>query len=104
MKYTLAICAIVGLVSFDEVTAIQTRNQVLLENIMQNQESDSLSEEENLQLRDINDEDHSNEFFAAGDQGMTPNGVEYIRNIPEQYGEETPNTFMRRMYDQFALE
>lgn len=22
-------------------------------------------------------------FYAAGDQGMTPNGVEYIRTIPE---------------------
>ena len=22
-------------------------------------------------------------FYAAGDQGMTPNGVEYIRTIPD---------------------
>ena len=57
-----------------------------------------------MQAQDLADEDHSNEFFAAGDQGMTPNGVEYIRTIPDQYGEETPNTFMRKMYDNFALE
>ena len=44
----------------------------------------------------IADEDHSSEFFAAGDQGMTPNGVEPIRTIPEQYGEETPNTFLEK--------
>ena len=23
------------------------------------------------------------QFYAAGDQGMTPNGVEYVRTIPE---------------------
>ena len=36
----------------------------------------------NVQLGD-DMTDHSDEFFAAGDQGMTPNGVEYIRTIPD---------------------
>ena len=24
-----------------------------------------------------------NKYYAAGDQGMTPNGVEYIRTMPD---------------------
>ena len=38
-------------------------------------ESDSLLED------DI--KDHTNEFFAAGYTGPTPNGQEYVRVIPE---------------------
>jgi hypothetical protein len=35
---------------------------------------------------------------------MTPNGVEYIRNFPEQYDEDTPNKFMRSILVNYALE
>lgn len=35
---------------------------------------------------------------------MTPNGVEYIRNFPEQYDEDTPMKFMRSMLVNYALE
>ena len=48
--------------------------------------------------------DHSDEFFSAGDQGMTPLGVEYIRTIPEQFNEESENKFMRKVIDEYALE
>ena len=50
------------------------------------------------------DVDHSKEFFDAGDQGMTPNGVEYVRTIPEQYNEESPNKFINNILTNFALE
>ena len=43
-------------------------------------------------------------FYAAGDQGMTPNGVEYIRTIPEQYNEESENQFMFQVINNYALE
>lgn len=35
---------------------------------------------------------------------MTPNGVEYIRTVPEQFNEDSPNKFMRSMIENYALE
>ena len=35
---------------------------------------------------------------------MTPNGVEYVRTIPEQFNEESPNKFMKNVIENFALE
>ena len=49
-------------------------------------------------------DDHSNEWYEAKDIGMAPLGVEYVRNIPELYGEESPNKFMHIILTQFALE
>ena len=43
-------------------------------------------------------------YFAAGDQGMTPNGVEYVRTLPEMFNEESPNKFMKNVIENFALE
>ena len=35
---------------------------------------------------------HDNQkYFLAQDQGMTPNGVEYTRVIPEMYNDESEN-------------
>ena len=33
-------------------------------------------------------------YYMAGDQGMTPNGVEYVRTLPELYNDESENQFM----------
>ena len=35
---------------------------------------------------------------------MTPNGVEYVRTLPEQFNEESPNKFMKAVIENFALE
>ena len=35
---------------------------------------------------------------------MTPNGVEYVRTLPEQFNEESPNKFMKGVIENFALE
>ena len=51
-----------------------------------------------LQLRD------DNQYYQAGDQGMTPNGIEYVRQFPEMFNEETEEKFMRTVIDQYALE
>ena len=48
--------------------------------------------------------DHSNEFFAAGFTGTTLSGQEYIRVIPEQYDDESPNKFMGGILENYALE
>ena len=81
MKFT----AFIGLAS---VHAINSRynNQQRLYDFM------------NVQLQD------DNQFFAAGDQGMTPNGVEYVRTLPDQFNEESDNKFMKRIIDEYALE
>ena len=48
--------------------------------------------------------DHSNEFYAAGFTGTTLNGQEYLRVIPEQYDDESPNKFMGGILENYALE
>ena len=68
--------------------------------------SDSESDEEdsqNIQLGD--DETYGDKtYFAAGDQGMTPNGVEYVRTLPEQFNEDSANKFMKNVIENYALE
>lgn len=48
--------------------------------------------------------DHSSEFFAAGDSGMNALGVSYERVLPDQYGDDTQNKFMKIILTDFALE
>ena len=35
---------------------------------------------------------------------MAPLGVEYVRTIPEQFNEESPNKFMYKVLENYALE
>ena len=56
-----------------------------------------------VHLRD-DDEDHSGEWFLASEIGMAPLGVEYVRNLPENYNEESGNRFMYLILTNFALE
>jgi len=46
-------------------------------------DEDDQDNDENVMLEDEEVTDQSDQYFAAGDQGMTPNGVEYIRTVPE---------------------
>ena len=49
--------------------------------------------------------DHSSEYFTAEFDGVTPlGGEQYNRVIPEQFGEESEEKFMRSIYTKFALE
>ena len=49
--------------------------------------------------------DHSNEYFTAEFDGVTPlGGEQYNRVVPEQFGEESEEKFMRSIYTKFALE
>ena len=61
------------------------------------------NEHEMVQLED-DGIDHSSEWYQANEIGMAPLGVEYVRNLPEIYNEETQNKFMRIILTQFALE
>ena len=72
--------ALLGLLSFrsTETQAIVLRSQSSGRVIAS--VSDSDSDNQNVHLAD--NVDHTDEYFAAGDQGMTPLGVEYIRTMP----------------------
>jgi len=49
--------------------------------------------------------DHSSEYFTAEFDGVTPlGGEQYNRVIPDQFGEESEEKFMRSIYTKFALE
>ena len=50
--------------------------------------------------------DPNSEWYQAEDDGVTPlGGVQYNRQIPDQYGEDnTDNKFMRAIYQKFAME
>lgn len=64
---------------------------------------DDASDVELLALND--DIDHTGEFFAAADDGMSPLGVTYNRQLPAMYAEEdTPNKFTRIVLTNFAIE
>ena len=103
MKY-FVLAALLGLISLDsqQVSAIQNYQGV--RNYNQEYESESESESES------SEDDHlvmlrDNElYYEAGDQGMTPNGVEYIRTIPDQFGEESTEKFMKHILNDYALE
>ena len=77
---------------------LQTRN----EESESSSSSSSSSDTANVQLKD--EEDHSNEYFAAGEDGMSPMGVDYIRVLPDQWNEESGNKFMTTIIKNFALE
>ena len=67
--------------------------------------SDSESEEDNVNLQLGDDQTIGDKtYYAAGDQGMTPNGVEYVRTLPEQFNEDSPNKFMKNIIENYALE
>ena len=112
MKYSIALLALLGLVSFEQTNALEVRNSANIRHLAYESESESESESGsdseddivNVQLTGDADVDHSDEFFAAGDQGMTPNGVEYVRTFPDQYSEESENKFMRGILENYALE
>ena len=66
----------------DDYEMIQSKSFINTRFASDSDSSDSEDENSNVQLRD--DEYYGDKtYFAAGDQGMTPNGVEYVRTLPE---------------------
>ena len=70
-------------------------------------ESESSSDEADVvdDLVQLNDDDRQN-FFSAAEVGMKPLGTdyEYVRTLPDQYDEDSPNNFMRHVITDYALE
>ena len=67
----------------DDYELVQRRASAESDSELSSSDSDSDDEDrQNVMLGD--DETYGDKtYFAAGDQGMTPNGVEYVRTLPE---------------------
>jgi len=111
MKYTLAIAAILGLVSIEQtqaVTVYTTTGEVAYESSESSEESNS--EDEDVQMVQIqgddSESDHSKEYFPAGTDEMLGDSIigEYKRVTPVRFAEDTDDVFMRSMIEQYALE
>ena len=107
MKYTLAVAALLGLASVNEVNAItifSNRGDKLYVEVSSSSDSsdDSDSDEQNVQLAD-DEVDHSNEFFLPGQHEMLGGGG-YERVTPARFAADTDDIFLRSMIEQYALE
>jgi len=102
MKYSLAIAAILGYTSIEEVNAI-TVYTVSGEIAYEEPEEDD--DEQDVQLEGSSDEevDHSNEFFKPGQHEMLGGGG-YERTTPARFAADSDDIFMRSMIEQYSLE
>ena len=106
MKYTIALAALLGLASFQDVQAITLFNTAGQAIYMEDSESSSSSSSEaaNVQLEGDDEEvDHSGEFFHAGQHEMLGGGG-YDRVTPANFAADSDDIFMRSMIEQYALE
>ena len=109
MKYTLAVAALLGLASVNEVNAItvfSNRGDKLYVEVSSSSDSDSSSDDDdtNVQLAaDGDDVDHSGEYFLPGQHEMLGGGG-YERVTPARFAADTDDIFMRSMIEQYALE
>merc|ERR1719215_1753684 len=102
MKYTLAIAALVGLISVEQVNAIEVaRAPAGVTMIAMDSES---SDEENVQLAgDDSESDHSKEFYNAWN-AVKDEEEGYHRVIPAYFSADSDDLFMRSMCKTYALE
>jgi hypothetical protein len=102
MKYTLAIAALVGLISESQVNAIEiAKAPVGVTMIAMDSES---SDEENVQLAgDDSESDHSKEFYNAWN-AVKDDEEGYHRVIPAYFSGDGDDIFMRSMVKTYALE
>ena len=107
MKYTIAIAALLGAATVEQVNAItifSNRGDKLYVEVSSSSESDSSSDDDEANVMLADDEvDHSNEFFLPGQHEMLGGGG-YERVTPARFAADTDDIFMRSMIEQYALE
>ena len=109
MKYTIAIAALLGAITFEQTNAItvwSTSGQKIYQQDSPSDDDDSDSDDEEdqlAQLGDDNEVDHSNEFFVPGQHEMLGSGG-YDRVTPPRFAADSDDIFMRSMIEQYALE
>ena len=109
MKYTLAIAAILGLVSVEQtqaITVFTTSGAVAYESSSDSSESSSEEDVQMVQVQGDDESDHSKEYFPAGTDEMLGDSIigEYKRVTPPRFADDTDDIFMRSMIEQYALE
>ena len=110
MKYTLAIAALLGLASFEQVQAITvytTSGAVAYVEECTDSSDSSCEEVQMVQLEgDDSESDHSKEYFPAGTDEMLGDSIigEYKRVTPARFAEDSDDIFMRSMIENYALE
>ena len=108
MKYTLAIAAILGLVSIEQVQAITvyTTSGAVAYESSDSSDTSSDSDVQMVQVQDDDESDHSKEYFPAGTDEMLGDSImgEYKRVTPPRFADDTDDIFMRSMIEQYALE
>ena len=95
MKYALAIVALLGMVSVEEVTAI-TRQAPVGVTFVQDSSDSSDSDDDLVQTH--------GDFFYARDIGTGPLDKKYERKVPEQFATGADDLFMRSMIATYARE
>jgi hypothetical protein len=98
MKYTIAIAALLGLMSSTEVNAVARRSfpGVTFVQSADESESEYSDEDENLQLKD---DDHYAHWMNGFGGYHT-----YIRDVPDRFEEEKDDRLMHSLYTQYAYE
>ena len=126
MKYTVAVCFLLGLVSAEEpVWSLRSVNDHRTDSQIQKaygdhsttranarppyqstvaleeSDDDGSSSSSDVQLGD--ESDHSGEFFPVGQHGQEGAGS-YDRKTPARFAADSDDIFMRSMIEQYALE
>ena len=111
MKITLAIAALIGLASFEEVQAITVYTTsgavAYVEECTDSSDSSCDEDVQMVQLGgDDSESDHSKEYFPAGTDEMLGDSIigEYKRVIPARFAEDTDDIFMRSVIQDFSTE
>ena len=103
MKATLAIVALLGLASVEEVNAITMSTERRAHEYVQESSESSDDSEEDVALRcDGDDDDHSCEVFTPNMDGQVDGS--YERNVTPRFAEDTDDIFMRSMIKTYANE
>jgi len=103
MKFTLAVAALVGLISVEQVAAVEVARHHPVGVTMIALDSES-SDEENVMLNgDDEESDHSKEFYNAWD-AVKDEEEGYHRALPAYFTEASDDLFMRSMCKTYALE
>lgn len=97
MKYTLAIAALLGLMSETQCTALTRKSFPGVTFLPSAEESESESDDENVQIR--GDDDHYPHWMNGFGGYRT-----YIRDVPDRFEEEKDDRLMHSLYTQYAYE
>ena len=105
MRFSIALIALLGLVSVEEISAVQHMARSQSDSGSDSGSGSSSSSDSDVQLGDDEEEeDHSGEFYEAREDGTGPLDKKYERVVPANFATGADDIFMRSMIKQYALE